>query len=169
MSSGISSNRVYVSLGSNLDREAKIRGAVMALRHHFGEIDLSPVYDSVAFGFEGNDFLNMVVGFDSQQVVTVVVAIFRQIEDQLGRDRSQPRFSSRLIDLDILTFGDEFINQPGIRVPRPEILEQAFVLRPLQDIAANEMHPVLQQTYRQLWEKMAPDIPDLKRFDLNFG
>ena len=82
--------RVYVSLGSNLDREAMIRGAVAALRERFGDITVSPVYDTVSVGFEGNNFLNLVVGLDTSLDIESVVARFRDIEDRLGRDRSLP-------------------------------------------------------------------------------
>ena len=94
--------RVYVSLGSNVDREDRIRRAVDALRQAFGSIELSTVYDSAAVGFNGSNFLNLVAGFDCDLEVSAVASAFRDIEDQLGRDRSLPRFANRAIDLDIL-------------------------------------------------------------------
>jgi len=153
--------RVYVSLGSNVDREAKVRLAVTALRDQFGEVKLSPVYDSEAVGFEGSNFLNLVAGVDTSLEVEAVVAVFRAIEDQLGRDRSLPKFASRPIDLDILTYDDLIVDVPGIRIPRPEILENAFVLKPLQDIAAECIHPVNGESYAVLWQRMAPNAPRL--------
>lgn len=159
--------RVYVSLGSNSDREARIRLAVAKLREQFGEIELSPVYDSAAVGFDGSDFLNLVAGIDSSLEVEVVVAIFRAIEDQLGRDRNQPKFASRPIDLDILTYDDLILDVPGIRIPRPEILENAFVLKPLQDIASQRLHPATGESYAELWQRMAPVAPRLDIFPLD--
>jgi 2-amino-4-hydroxy-6-hydroxymethyldihydropteridine diphosphokinase len=160
--------RVYVSLGSNSNREAKIRLAVAALREQFGEIELSPVYDSAAVGFDGSDFLNLVAGLDTGLEVEAVAASFHAIEDQLGRDRSQPRFASRPIDLDILTYDDLILDVPGIRVPRPEILENAFVLKPLQDIAPQCLHPETGESYAELWQRMAPTAPRLNRFPMEF-
>ena len=160
--------RVYVSLGSNSDREAKISLAVAALREQFGEIELSPVYDSAAVGFDGSDFLNLVAGVDTGLGVEAVAASFHAIEDQLGRDRSQPRFASRPIDLDILTYDDLILDVPGIRIPRPEILENAFVLKPLQDIAPRRLHPETGESYAKLWQRMAPTAPRLKLFPLDF-
>jgi 2-amino-4-hydroxy-6-hydroxymethyldihydropteridine diphosphokinase len=160
--------RVHVSLGSNSDREAKIRLAVAALREQFGEIELSPVYDSAAVGFDGSDFLNLVAGIDTGLEVEAVAASFHVIEDQLGRDRSQPRFASRPIDLDILTYDDLILDVPGIRVPRPEILESAFVLKPLQDIAPQRLHPETGESFAVLWQRMAPNAPRLKLFPLEF-
>jgi len=162
------SARVYVSLGSNVDREAKIRLAVTALRDQFGEVELSPVYDSEAVGFDGSDFLNLVAGVATSLEVEAVVAIFRAIEDQLGRDRSLPKFASRPIDLDILTYDDLIVDVPGIRIPRPEILENAFVLKPLQDIAPHDLHPESGESYAKLWQRMALKAPRLDIFPMRF-
>ena len=68
--------RAFVGLGSNLEREVRIRQAVNALRARVGEIELSPVYDSEAVGFDGNNFLNLVAAFDSELEVGEVVTIF---------------------------------------------------------------------------------------------
>jgi 2-amino-4-hydroxy-6-hydroxymethyldihydropteridine diphosphokinase len=161
--------RVYVSLGSNVDREAKIRLAVTALRAQFGEVELSPVYDSEAVGFDGSDFLNLVAGVDTSLEVEAVAAIFHNIEDQLGRDRSLPKFASRPIDLDILTYDDLILDVPGIHIPRPEILHNAFVLKPLQDIAADRHHPQLGESYAILWRRMAPNAPRLDVYPIDLG
>ena len=160
--------RVYVSLGSNLDRETKIRQAVAMLREHFGRIELSPVYDSAAVGFDGSNFLNLVAGFDTELGVEDVALIFRDIEDRLGRDRTLPKFASRPIDLDILVYDDLVLDIPGIRIPRPEILQNAFVLKPLQDIAPNRQHPEKGKSFAALWQEMAVSAPrlDLVMLDL---
>ena len=162
------SARVYVSLGSNVDREAKIYLAVTALRDQFGEVELSPVYDSEAVGFEGSNFLNLVAGVDTGLEVESVVGVFRAIEEQLGRDRSLPKFASRPIDLDILTYDDLIVDVPGIRIPRPEILENAFVLKPLQDIAPHDLHPESGESYAKLWQRMAPNAPRLDIYPMRF-
>jgi 2-amino-4-hydroxy-6-hydroxymethyldihydropteridine diphosphokinase len=144
-----------------------ISQAVVALRAQFEDILLSPTYDSAAVGFDGSNFLNLVAGFDTGLEVDEVAAVFHKIEDQLGRDRSLPKFASRPIDLDILTYGDLVLNVPGIRVPRPEILDNAFVLRPLQDIAPHHLHPGTGESYAEIWRRMAPDAPRLDLFPLD--
>jgi 2-amino-4-hydroxy-6-hydroxymethyldihydropteridine diphosphokinase len=159
--------RIYVSIGSNVERETRIRQSVAALREHFGEIELSPVYDSAAVGFDGSNFLNLVAGFDSPLPVAEVAAAFRDVEDRLGRDRSLPKFASRPIDLDILLYDDLILDVPGIHIPRPEILVNAFVLKPLQDIAADRLHPETGQSYADLWQAMAPTAPKLELFSLS--
>jgi len=161
------SARVYVGLGSNVDRETRLRQAVAELRERFGELELSPVYNSAAVGFDGYDFLNLVAGFDTELEVERVAASFREIENQLGRSRSLPKYASRSIDLDILAYDDLILDSPGIRIPRPEILENAFVLRPLQDLAPNSVHPEINETYAVLWQRMAPSAPRLDVFPLD--
>ena len=160
------SARVFVGLGSNLDREVMIRQAVGALRDQIGEMEISPVYDTEAVGFEGNNFLNLVLAFDTELEVSAVVEIFHQIEDQLGRDRSLPKFASRPIDLDILLFDDLILDVPGICIPRPEILENAFVLKPLQDLIPRQVHPETGESYASLWQRMAPTAPQLELFQI---
>ncbi len=161
--------RVYVGLGSNLERERMIRAAVAALRVQFGEIELSPFYDCASVGFDGSDFLNGVAALTSDQAIDRLVASFHAIEDRLGRDRSLPKFASRPIDLDLLLYGDAIVDRPGLRVPRPEILEYAFVLRPLADLAPDRVHPETGDTMAALWQRMAPDAPRLTPYPLDFG
>lgn len=160
--------RIYVGLGSNVDRERRLRQAVAALREQFGEVELSPVYDSAAVGFDGRNFLNLVAAFDSDLEAGELVAIFHRIETELGRDRSLPKFASRPIDLDLLLYGEQVIDIPGIRTPRPEILEYAFVLRPLQDLAPDLCHPENHESLAELWQRMAPDAPPMAVFPLHF-
>ena len=158
--------RVLIGLGSNLDREKNIVFAIRELRQVFGDLQLSPVYESEAVGFDGGDFLNLVVGFGTGKPVRDVVLELRAIEDRQGRDRNLPRFSHRSIDLDILTYDDLQIDEPGLQIPRKEILQNAFVLRPLQDIAAGILHPVLKRSYAELWAEMEPGAISTEVFEL---
>lgn len=161
-------SEVYVSIGSNVDRETNTQKAVAIMRDVFGEMRLSPVYQSAAVGFSGDDFLNLVAGFETDNPVAEVVANMRQIEDDLGRDRSQPRFSTRSIDLDILLYDYLILDQAGISIPRKEILRSAHVLKPLQDLIATNLHPVTGQSYGQLWLDMADQAPRLDVVELTF-
>lgn len=158
---------VYVSLGSNVQRDRNIRLAVKEMRTAFGNLRLSPVYESASVGFDGSDFLNLVAGFETDNEVHEVVQELRVIEDRLGRDRSQPRFSPRPIDLDILTYDGLIIDEPGIQIPREEILQNAFVLKPLCDIAPDSLHPLVKQDYQALWLAMASDAPRLEVYELS--
>jgi 2-amino-4-hydroxy-6-hydroxymethyldihydropteridine diphosphokinase len=161
--------RVYVGIGSNQQRESRIRQAVAALRERFGPLQLSPVYNSPAFGFDGSDFLNLVAGFDTERDIEAVVDAFHAIEDRLGRNRSLPKFASRPIDLDILLYGDLVMHTPKFHVPRSEILEHPFVLKPLQDLDPEGRHPETGESYRELWQRMAPNASRLELFDLDLS
>jgi 2-amino-4-hydroxy-6-hydroxymethyldihydropteridine diphosphokinase len=143
--------RIYISLGSNIDREANTRAGVRALQQAFGELELSSVYESEAVGFEGDVFYNMVIACDTDDDVHTTNKKLAAIEDRHGRDRSGPRFSSRTLDLDLLLYDDMVINEKGLSLPRDEILKNAFVLWPLAEIAPKLRHPVVKRSYAGLW------------------
>jgi 2-amino-4-hydroxy-6-hydroxymethyldihydropteridine diphosphokinase len=160
---------VYISIGSNVDPQDNIRIAINAMHEVFGNLRLSPIYQSAAVGFEGDDFLNLVAGFDTEKPVEQVFDEARQIENKQGRDRTQPRFSARSIDLDILLYDSQVINLPGLSIPRHEILQSAHVLKPLQDLIPDTRHPVTGESYADLWRKLSISAPrlDVVEIDLN--
>ncbi|PIE40954.1 MAG: 2-amino-4-hydroxy-6-hydroxymethyldihydropteridine diphosphokinase [Gammaproteobacteria bacterium] len=143
--------RVYLSLGSNIERETHIRNALQALSGLYGQLVLSNVYESEAVGFVGDNFYNLVVGFDTDLPVGELQAQIKQIEDDNGRLRDGPKFSARTLDIDILTYGDFVGVDSGVQLPRDEITKNAFVLLPLSEIAGSELHPQLGESYQDLW------------------
>jgi len=144
-------NRVYLGLGSNVDRERHIASALDALAEAFGELCISSVYESEAVGFDGDHFLNLVVGCNTALSVGALSACLRKIEDDNGRVRGGERFSARTLDIDILLYSDVAGTVDGIALPRAEILRNAFVLLPLAEIAGSEKHPIENKTYAELW------------------
>src|SRR5690606_10625179 len=98
--------RVYVSIGSNLEPEANIPSALVELRRRYGALIVSPVYESEAVGFKGDNFYNLVVGFDTDQEVHAVIRNLREIERRHKRRRSDRRFAPRTLDLDLLLYDD---------------------------------------------------------------
>ena len=161
---------VYISLGSNIDREALTRAGVAALRQRFGELQLSSVYRSEAVGFEGEDFYNMVIGLCTSEDVHSVYEALREIEDAHGRDRSGPRFSSRTLDLDLLLYDDLVLKDGKLELPRDEILKRAFVLWPLAEIAGDLHHPQVNKSYVQLWDEFdkSKEVLQPIAFDFSF-
>lgn len=143
--------QVYVSIGSNIDREEHITACLDAMAECFGELTLSPIYESEAVGFGGDNFYNLVAGFSCHRTVGELAALLRAIENDNGRRRDGPRFSSRTLDIDILTYGDTTGVVDGVKLPRDEILENAFVLWPLANVAPDTPHPLVGTTYAELW------------------
>ncbi|MFC1664479.1 2-amino-4-hydroxy-6-hydroxymethyldihydropteridine diphosphokinase [Pseudomonadota bacterium] len=156
---------VYVSVGSNIDREKNISSAVVALEHHFGQLTLSPVYESESVGFDGAAFFNLVIGFKTAESLEHVIAMLREIEQQHGRERGDNRFAARTLDLDILLYGDRVESGSQAQLPRPEIVEYAFVLLPLSELIPNEVHPVIGKTYAQCWQVFSDPSQRLWRVD----
>jgi 2-amino-4-hydroxy-6-hydroxymethyldihydropteridine diphosphokinase len=158
--------RVWVSVGSNIERERHISAALADLRETFGELVVSPVYETDAVGFEGDAFFNLIVGFDTSLTPSALHGLMREIEAHHGRERSGDKFAARTLDLDLLTYGDAVTEEGGKALPRDEILRYAFVLAPLADVAGDEMHPVLGESYSSLWERFAASNPEgLRRLD----
>jgi 2-amino-4-hydroxy-6-hydroxymethyldihydropteridine diphosphokinase len=145
--------RAYVGIGSNVEPERHILMAVQALRGRFGAITLSPIYRNKAVGFEGDDFLNGVIGLDTDLSVPNLKAALDEVELACGRQRGAARFAPRTLDLDLLVYGDKV--DAAAKLPRGDILRYAFVLKPLADIAAAERHPVTGRTYAELWTAFA--------------
>nr|VFK13049.1 MAG: 2-amino-4-hydroxy-6-hydroxymethyldihydropteridinediphosphokinase [Candidatus Kentron sp. LPFa]VFK25922.1 MAG: 2-amino-4-hydroxy-6-hydroxymethyldihydropteridinediphosphokinase [Candidatus Kentron sp. LPFa] len=143
--------QVYVSIGSNIDRERNIRFAMDKLRAEYAPIIASSVYESDAVGFQGDSFFNLVVGFHSPDSPQAVFQTLRAIEDQCDRTRDGERYSSRTLDLDLLLYDDEEIREQGIDIPRDEILLYAFVLGPLAEIAGERRHPSDGRAFAELW------------------
>lgn len=143
--------KVYLSLGSNIDRHIHITLALDTLEQCFGDLSLSSVYESDSVGFSGDNFYNLVVEVTSDKSVGQISIILKEIEDKNGRDRSAPRFGPRSLDIDILAVDDVFGHYDGIELPRDEILKNAFVLRPLAELIPDGMHPVTGKSYKQHW------------------
>ena len=143
---------VYLSLGSNIDRDHNIHSGLDQLAAEFGELGLSPVYESEAVGFSGDAFYNLVASLDTELPVGELAERLRAIERAHGRVRGEKKFASRTLDIDILTYGDLTGDVDGVELPRGEILKHAFVLRPLADLAPTAEHPVLKRTYAALLE-----------------
>lgn len=156
--------QVWISVGSNIQRKQHVSAAIKQLGDLFGHLQLSPLYETPAVGFAGDDFYNMVVGFSTQESVQEVRRLLRQIENQQGRVRDGHKFASRTLDLDILAYGE--LVDPVLDIPRAEITQYAFVLLPLSQVAGTLMHPVLNKSYQQLWLAFSGKKDNLKEVSL---
>ena len=159
--------RVYVGIGSNISKEENICGAVRELKAHYGRLTLSPVYESKALGFEGENFFNLVAGFDSVDSIEHLKETLFKIESQLGRVRQENRFSSRTLDLDLLLYGDTVRHDDKANLPHPDIQRYAFVLCPLADIAPEVRHPETGLTCARMWQQFDAGKQELWKTDFD--
>ena len=149
-------HRAYLSLGSNIEPERHLRAAIAELRARFGNVLVSPVYRSAAVGFDGPDFLNLAAAIDTDLDPPALDAWLHALEDRHGRRRDVPRYASRTLDVDIVLIDDLVVEGPGhLRIPRPE-LREAFVLKPLSDIAPDVRDPVSGSTLAELVRSLDP-------------
>ncbi|MGJ8688244.1 MAG: 2-amino-4-hydroxy-6-hydroxymethyldihydropteridine diphosphokinase [Gammaproteobacteria bacterium] len=142
---------VALSLGSNINPYHHIGMALDALQARYGDLLTSSVFESEAVGFNGANFLNMVVLVETDDPLEVLVEFLKKFEDEAGRARNTPKFSGRTVDVDVLTYGDVCGEMQGITLPRPEIMENAYVLWPLSQVLYDEIHPGGTLSYGELW------------------
>ena len=154
----------FVGIGSNVRPEQHVRQAVKLMGERFGHVRLSPIYRNQAVGFEGDDFLNLVAAFDTALGAAELNAALDEIELACGRERGAARFAPRTLDLDLLLYGERV--DPALRLPRREILEYAFVLKPLMELAGVHRHPGTGMTYKEHWACFPGDRSGLTAVEL---
>lgn len=159
--------RVYVSVGSNIGREPNIRSGIAALRRQFGPLVISTVYENEPVGFAGEDFFNLVAGFDTGMDVHRVARCLRQIEVDHGRSSHARKFSPRTLDLDLLLYDDLVLEEGRLRIPRDDILQCDFVLYPLAEVAGQRRHPQSGITFAELWQAFDKGCQRLRPVDLD--
>jgi 2-amino-4-hydroxy-6-hydroxymethyldihydropteridine diphosphokinase len=142
---------VFISIGSNVEREKNIPAALRALEERFGPLRLSSVYETAAVGFVGDPFYNLVAGFSTEENVEAVAEALSEIERRNGRGRSLTKFAPRTIDLDLILYGDLVRRHQKPCLPREELTRYAFMLEPLAEIAPDLTHPVTGETFAALW------------------
>lgn len=144
---------VYIGLGSNIgNRFALLQEAVDCIDSRIGTIlSVSKVYETPAWGFESEAFLNACIKIETKYTAFEVLEALLSIENKLGRDRnSREGYQARPIDLDILLFKNDVISQKHLQLPHPRMELRQFVLTPLADIAASIVHPQLQKSIEEL-------------------
>jgi 2-amino-4-hydroxy-6-hydroxymethyldihydropteridine diphosphokinase len=156
--------RVYISVGSNIDRERNIDMALRLLEASFGQLQRSSVYESEAIGFDSDPFYNLVVGFDTDDTPREIHDVLHCIEEASGRIRTAG-LSARTLDLDLLLYDDLVTETGGLVLPRDDITRYAFVLAPLAEIAGTLRHPVTGENYENLWSAFDEAGQVLSRVD----
>jgi len=142
---------VYVAIGSNVAPERNLARAVAELARAFPGARFSSWYRNRAVGFEGEDFINLVAAFDTGRPVHEVLETLHAIEALCGRTRAAPRWAPRAMDLDVLLYGSLVCDEPGLKLPRPDLLKRAYMLGPLAELAPEVVHPTAHLTIGELW------------------
>lgn len=156
--------RVFIGIGSNIDKHFHIPEVLTELEDAFGELDVSPIYVSTAEGFAGEDFHNLVVGLNTSMLPQEMYDYLRSLEASHGRKRiTNNQFVSRTLDLDQILYDDLCIDGAQVKVPHADILDYHFVLKPLADIAGDRLHPVSGKSFRKLWDEFDKQAVKLKR------
>jgi 2-amino-4-hydroxy-6-hydroxymethyldihydropteridine diphosphokinase len=148
---------VYVAAGSNVRPEIYLPRALSALQSAYAPLRISPAYRNRAVGFEGADFINLVVGFATDEPAVRVRERLQHIEMLCERPASAHKWAPRTMDLDILLYGDVVSSQPGLVLPRPDLLRRPYMLKPMVDIAPGVVHPIEKKTMRELWDAFDQD------------
>jgi 2-amino-4-hydroxy-6-hydroxymethyldihydropteridine diphosphokinase len=162
-------NKAYLSLGSNEgDRLQWLKRAMELITANCGSIVArSSVYEAAAWGItEQPDFLNMAICVQTSKTPLELLLSIHEIEATLGRQRDV-KWGQRTLDIDILLFNHEIIDMPELQVPHPYLHERRFTLLPLDEIAEDYMHPVLNKRIAELLEE-CPDKLEVKQFDSLF-
>ena len=113
-------------------------------------VTYSSIYRTPAEGFVGEDFFNSVCKFETDKDPYEIRSLLKQIEKNMGRTKEQKGMSSRVMDLDLILYGDLIINDQELELPSLDIQKYKFVLEPLSEIAPTLIHPVLDKSYLDL-------------------
>jgi len=157
---------VYLGLGSNVAPGENLQLAARELRKRFKLQALSSVYRSMSLGFDGDDFLNAVACIETDKTLPELCAELEDIHDLAKRERNSDRFSSRTLDIDLLLYGQQVCTRSPVNVPRSDVLEFSFVLRPLAEIAPDLVHPVTGKAISQHWHEFDAVTHPLTRVDI---
>ena len=141
---------ISISLGSNIDPKKNLIEANALIKRKFSFLNSSNIYSSKSAGFVGNDFLNQVTVCSTNLKFEKVITTLKKIESSMGRKKEKEKFSDRLIDLDLLTYGNEIIDHLDKEVPHKDIEKYSFVLVPLAEVLPNNIHPKLGMTFLEL-------------------
>ena len=137
------------------DKELNLRVAVQKIEERIGKvISLSAFYATAPWGFQSDDgFLNAAAGVETSLSPFDILERTQQIEQEIGRLHKSHDgvYSDRLIDIDLLLYGDKILQDERLSLPHPLMAERKFVLEPLAEIAPDVVHPVLHKTIRELF------------------
>jgi len=143
----------YVAAGSNVRPRASLSRALDTLNRGFPGLRASRAYTNAAVGFVGDDFVNLVVAFPADLPPEELIERLKAVERECGREPGAPKWGPRTLDLDLLLYGDVVGRIAGRTLPHPDLLTRAWVLGPLVELAPGLVHPVLGETFAEIWRR----------------
>jgi 2-amino-4-hydroxy-6-hydroxymethyldihydropteridine diphosphokinase len=158
-------NKAYLLTGGNVgDRVSHLKEAAENMERYSGKImQRSSLYETAPWGkIDQAPFLNQALLLSTSLDASALLKIILEVEEKSGRKRAE-KYGPRIIDIDILFFNNEILNQPDLKIPHPQIQNRRFALQPLCEIAPGWVHPVFKKTILQLL-KECPDKLDVKKF-----
>lgn len=160
---------VILSLGSNLgERHNNLKRALIELEKLGKIVSKSNIYETKPYGvFDQPNFLNMAVGIETELPPRKLLEKLKSIEKKLGRKETR-KWGERIIDIDILFYDEMIVDEPGLKIPHPQIQYREFVLKPLREICPDFVHPTLKKTVDELFQKL-PDIPLVASLEVQPG
>ena len=150
-------NKIYLGIGSNVDRVNNIKSCLNMIRELYGDIQISPVYETKSMGFDGPNFYNLVCYFQANIDIHNLNNILKKIENKHGRNFNETKFSSRTIDIDILYYDDLICDGENIKLPRDEILKYDYV------------HPEKKITNKKIMDTYKIEQQIIGKVDLNLN
>ncbi len=158
-------NKTYFLLGSNMgNSKVQLLKAIALIEKKIGKtIRRSSLYSTAAWGNTNQpDFLNQVIVVETKCTAGETMQLILAIEEKMGRVRTVKN-APRIIDIDILFFNKEIIDEADLQVPHPQIQNRRFVLTPLNELSPNFKHPVLKRSVHYLFIH-CPDKLNVKKF-----
>lgn len=162
-------SEAYVSVGSNQNASVKVREGLRHLRTRYGQLQVSPAYESADTGGGESRYVNLVVSFNTILPAGQLLRELRNIERICGRYRSVQTAAECPLDLDLLLLGNAVISDGPLQIPHPGLARSPHMLRPLADLAPGMTHPTLGLTFDDLWDKLGGHHTRLIRFPYPLG
>lgn len=157
-----------MAAGSNVEPVANLRRALDVLARHHPRLRCSRAYRNAAVGFEGEDFVNLVLRFETRDELGTVIGHLHEAEAACARERNAPKWAPRSMDLDILLYGDLVHEEPGLVLPRPDLVRRSYMLGPAAELAPDFVHPVLGLTLGELWRRFDRAAHPMRAIDIGW-
>lgn len=159
---------IFLGVGSNIRPVRHLRLAIKELRRRFDDLETSAVYRNAPVGFDGHDFLNLVVRARTDLSPVDVLEVLDEIHELAGRRRNSVGLAARELDIDLLLYDRVLVDTDDLQLPRSDVLDYDFVLRPLAELAPDYVHPVTGKRLDLHWQQFPRSGRSLQQEAVDF-